>query len=330
MRRLALAVVVGGLAVPATAAAAAPPVPVATATAPDGTTATLLARPRKGGICLTLARASHRTHFGCLPLPTAESEADEIGAGNLDEHTAMVVGVARPATKAIALRFRRPGRRVTIPTVAAPGPWAGKARFYLGLLRPPAPIYARLLAADGHVRVASDIDPFARPPVRGPRRLARLEVGSRPLRLSVVQRSFLDPRRGHPEHRQVDTCLRLSAPTSGDESCGLPPRHFVDFEWSGSCGNGPLALYGVLPRRAASVELGLRHGRTQRVRTKPLPTWPHVAGRRYFAVAVAHARAVRRLVALDRNARRIAGGRPHLGRRGRGFRCGGGFQVPVR
>jgi hypothetical protein len=322
MKRLALAVVVGALAVPATAAAA-PPVTVATATTPDGQALQLQARrSTHRGVCLSvLGVFTRRVPLGCARPPRTAREEPEASVGGVGtDRVEVTAGMTTARTAALALRFRRPGRRLRVPTSAGPQAF-GAVRFYLIAVRPPLPVYERFLSADGHVRAAADLDPYQRPPVRGPLTLARGRLAGHRYRVKLTERSFLDPRPGRPERRVVLACLEIDADGGGAESCGDLPGHRLTVDASGSCGNGPEVIVASAGRPAARFELRLHNGHVRSVRGRPAPHWPGFAGRRVGVTTIPHARRVESVIAVSRRGRPLERRRVRLGHGPRADSC---------
>jgi hypothetical protein len=210
------------------------------------------------------------------------------------------------------------GRRIPARTTAGSpyhGKHAGEVRFFLQearLRRGDAPLYVRLLDADGALLAAVDTAFLGDGDHRGAAQVARGRLAAARWALRAFAARQLAPLPGDEERVVTRHCVALEVRRSGsgwdplqtgsyacDDPDYLRP---VDMDVSRSCGPAGIQISG-LADAGVRLRAVLGDGSRRRVALHSLP--PRFAGRRAFALVLAPTVALRQLVAIEDGRREV-------------------------
>jgi hypothetical protein len=228
-------------------------------------------------------------------------------------------GFVAPQVSAVEL-VARGGRRVRTQTTegaAYLGRHAGEGRFFLmetGLRQGEAPLYLRLLdQAGGLLAAVEDESALGAEPV-GATPVGRGRVAGTRWTLQAYRRPRLASLPGDEERLVRESCIRLlhhngrfrGPRFEGPEACDVADQPKPDWALgvSRGCGVPGLIAIGLSPAGARGVVAVLGDGRRVRVPLRRLPV-RFGESRRAFALVLGPRMAVRRVVALEEDGRRV-------------------------
>jgi hypothetical protein len=318
--RTASAVIVASLLIAAAAIAQPPdfgvPSRAVVVAGPTESGARLWAWDEHGALCGSVVKRGARSRStscggqtGSLRRPFTSIDSDRY-----------VWGFVKPEVATVEFVTKH-GRRSSAPTAAGSayrGKFAGKGRFFLieaPLARGDKPFYLRLLDASGALLGTADLS-FEFPPDRPRGRpVARGSTAGVPWTLRAFSERTLAPLPGDEERSRVKRCVALDVrpprhrggpPQTDSAACTVPdlPQP-VDIGMERTCGPVGIRVVGLVERGTRLVAV-LGDGRRPRVALRSLPA--RFEGRRAFALVLSPQVALRKLVAIAGERRRVIAG----------------------
>lgn len=220
----------------------------------------------------------------------------------------LVWGFVAPAVATVEIVFAG-GSRAIAPTTDGPayrGRYAGQVRFFMVEAGRDQPLYARLLGSAGVLLAAIDATDGRGAEVRTPRVLSPGRTAGAAWTLRASTNRLLVPLPDDQERIVTRTCVSLTG-AARVEFCDDPdlprrPKYAIER----SCSPVGIQILGLVSPDVGRLVAVLGDGSRRRV---PLRLLPHRLGpRRAFALVLDPGTALRRLIAVEADRRRVLAG----------------------